>query len=129
MTFGGCVLVAGISGGSISAFILLTGLASGLFYGLCTIFGRIALQKYDSLTVTVYTFIFGLIGSAPVGEAKETLQIITDKPSLILWCIGIGIVCTVLPYFLYTWGLARMEPAKADRRFCYGKKLQTHLSV
>jgi drug/metabolite transporter (DMT)-like permease len=114
MTFGGCVLVAGLSGGSsVMPFIVITGLASGLFYGLYTIFGRIALKKYDSLTVTVYTFIFGLIGSAPVGDAAGAFRIISDQPSLIFWCAGIGIFCTILPYFLYTWGLARMDPSKA----------------
>lgn len=114
MTFGGCVLVAGLSGGSgVTPFIVMTGLASGLFYGLYTIFGRIALQKYNSLTVTVYTFVFGLIGSAPVGDVAGTFRIISEQPSLIFWCAGIGIICTILPYFLYTWGLARMESARA----------------
>ena len=114
MTFGGCVMVAGISHGkSISPMIIVIGLASGLFYGLYTIFGRHALKKYDSLTVTVYTFIFGLIGTLPIGNADLVIRTISNQTKLILWCIGIGIVCTVLPYFLYTWGLARMESGKA----------------
>ncbi len=114
MTFGGCVMVAGLSyGKSIAPTIILIGLASGLFYGLYTIFGRYALKKYDSLTVTVYTFIFGLIGTLPIGKAKLVWLTISNKPIIILWCVGIGIFCTVLPYFLYTWGLAQMESGKA----------------
>lgn len=114
MTFGGCVMVAGLSyNGNITPIITVIGLASGLFYGLYTIFGRYALKKYDSLTVTVYTFIFGLTGTLPISNAPEAFRILADNPSVIPQCIGIGIVCTVLPYFLYTCGLERMEPSKA----------------
>lgn len=115
LAFIGCVLVAGLLGGgyTIKPFILLTGLGSGLFYALYTIFGRYALAKYDTMTVTAYTFIFGLIGSLPTGKPVETLKMIAASPSDLLWIIGVGIFCTVLPYFFYTWGLMRMESGKA----------------
>lgn len=114
MTFGGCVLVAGLSGGSdITPGILLTGLASGLFYGLYTIFGRVALRRYDSLTVTVWTFILGFLGALPVSRPAATVSTAMTSGRLVLLCLGIGLVCTVLPYFLYTWGLSRMESSKA----------------
>lgn len=115
LTFSGCVLVSGVLGGAyrVSPLIMLTGLASGLFYALYTIFGRYALAKYDTLTVTVYTFIFGLIGSLLVGRPAETVSIISSDPKLLIWCLGIGIISTVLPYFLYTYGLNNMESGKA----------------
>lgn len=115
LTFIGCIFTAGLIGGThtIKPLILCTGLCSGLAYGLYTIFGRVALKKYDTLTVTVYTFIFGLIGSLFVGKPVETVKEISAQPSLILWCLGIGFFCTVLPYFFYTWGLQRMESGKA----------------
>lgn len=114
MTFAGCVLVAGVSVKSeITPVILIAGLLSGLFYGLYTIFGRLALKKYDTTTITVYTFMLGLIGTIPIGKPHKTFLLLAEQPKLILWCVGIGIICTVLPYFLYTWGLSRMESAKA----------------
>ncbi len=115
LTFSGCVLVSGVFGGGyrVSPLIMLTGLASGLFYALYTIFGRYALAKYDTLTVTVYTFIFGLIGSLFVGRPGETVSIISSEPKLLIWCLGIGVISTVLPYFLYTYGLNNMESGKA----------------
>lgn len=115
ITIAGCVLVSGImgSGYRITPIILVTGLGSGLFYGLYTIFGRYALEKYDSLTVTAYTFIFGLLGSIFIGKPAETFSEFAASPSLIIWGIGVGIVCTVLPYLLYTYGLQRMESGKA----------------
>lgn len=115
LTFTGCVLVAGILGGGykITPFILLTGLGSGLFYALYTIFGRFALEKYDTFTVTAYTFIFGMLGSIPTGKLSQTAEIIRFNPKIVLFCVGIGLVSTVLPYVLYTWGLQKMESGKA----------------
>jgi len=114
MTFVGCVFVAGLSKSeNITSKIVLIGLASGLFYGLYTIFGRFALEKYNSLTVTAYTFVFGLVGAFPISNPDETLRIISKNPELIFWCIGIGVVCTILPYLFYTWGLSKMESSKA----------------
>ncbi len=92
---------------------MLTGLGSGLFYGLYTIFGRFALKKYDTLTVNAYTFIFGLIGSAAVGKPVQTVRVISAEPELLLWCAGIGIFCTILPYFFYTKGLEGLDSGRA----------------
>lgn len=115
MTFAGCVLVAGLLGGSYSIrpMVLVTGLASGLFYALYTIFGRFALEKYDTLTVTAYTFLFGVIGAVPIGNPVGVAAKVAAEPRLLFWCLGVSIVCTVLPYFFYTWGLQRMESGRA----------------
>lgn len=115
MTFTGCVFVAGLIGGKmlVSPFIMFTGISAGLLYALYTIFGRLALEKYDTMTVTAYTFIFGTLGSIPFGKVVPAVKIVFANPGLILLCIGIGIVSTVLPYFFYTWGLKRMESGKA----------------
>ncbi len=113
-TITGCVLVAGFLGGheTIRPLELVTGLASGLFYALYTIFARIAMQRYDMLTVTAYTFLFGMIASLPLAQGRLA-DILWASPSLFFWCLGIGVLCTVLPYALYTWGLANMESSKA----------------
>lgn len=115
LTFAGCVLVAGVIGGSyvIPPFVILTGIASGLFYALYSIFGNIGLKKYDTMTVTVWTFIFAFIAALPLGKPAQTIAAFIAEPSLLLWGIGIGVISTVLPYFFYTWGLKRMEPSKA----------------
>ena len=114
LTVAGCACVAGLSGTSgLTPLTLLTGLASGFFYGLYTIFGRYALARYGSLTVTVYTFVLGFCGALPVCGAGEVVQTVAAAPGLLWWCLGIGVLCTVVPYFLYTWGLARLEPTRA----------------
>ena len=114
LTVFGCTLVAGLTGKtSISFSVFLTGIASGFFYALYSIFGELALRKYDTVTVTVWTFLMGLIGSLPLGKVGQTLRIMKSQPRLIFFAVGIGIISTVLPYFLYTWGLKRMETSKA----------------
>lgn len=115
LTFAGCVLVAGLIGGSyqVPPFVILTGLAAGLFYALYSIFGNVGLKKYDTMTVTVWTFIFAFAASLPLGKPAQTIAAFRADPTLILWGLGIGVISTVLPYFLYTWGLQRMEPSRA----------------
>lgn len=114
LTFAGCVCVAGLTGGvRLSAVVFLTGIGSGLFYGMYTIFGRYALKKYDAVTVTAYSFLFGLAGTLPFSRPVSLVRTIAAQPRLLLLCVGIGLCCTVLPYFLYTWGLERMESGKA----------------
>ena len=115
LTDGGCVLVAGLAGGSVSVMPLtvLTGVGSGLFYALYTIFARFALKRYRSMTVTVWTFLFALAGVIPVGRFPETVRVLAADPVLLLWAAGLGICNTAIPYFLYTWGLERMESGRA----------------
>ena len=114
LSFAGFVLVSGITGGiRLPALVLITGIASGFFYGLYSIFGTVALRKYESVTVTAYTFIFGLIGSIPLGKPAGILKTVTADPRLILWCLGIGVISTALPYFFYTGGLQKTEPGRA----------------
>ncbi len=114
MTVLGCALVGGIFGGArLTVRILLAGLGSGFFYALYTIFARFALRRYDSMTVTAYTFLLGALGSLPLGRAADTASVLAADPLLLLFCLGIGLVSTTLPYVLYTWGLQRMDSGRA----------------
>ena len=114
LTFVGCVCVAGLTGGTrLSALVLLTGIGSGLFYALYTIFGRVALQRYDTVCVTAYTFLFGLLGTLPFSNPAQIVRLASTQPKLLLLYLGVGVCCTVLPYYFYTWGLQRMESGKA----------------
>lgn len=114
-TIAGCICVSGFigSGHRVTPIVFLIGIGSGLFYGLYTIFGKLALKKYDSLTVTVYTFIFGTLGSFPLSRAGDMAGIISRKPDIIITCMVIGVFCTLLPYLLYTFGLKYAQAGKA----------------
>lgn len=115
LTFAGCVFCSGLIGNSytVRASVLLTGLASGLFYALYTIFCNFGLRKYSSLTVTFWTFVFGFFGSLPFGRPESIIPVIAAQPRALIFCAGVGIINTFLPYLCYTWGLKYVEGSKA----------------
>ena len=115
LTVTGCVFVSGLIAGdlSVTPLVLLSGIASGMLYALYTVFGRYALEKYSTNTVTVYTFILAFIASLFFGDAPGLVSALRSEPSLILWILGLAVISTVFPYFLYTLGLQHMEAGKA----------------
>lgn len=115
VTFMGCVFVSGIFSGSlsISAAALATGLGSAFFYALYSIFGRFALEKYSSYTVTYYTFMCAAAASFFVVSPSETFSLIAKSSSFLL-IAGLILVSTVLPFILYTKGLSQTESGKAS---------------
>ncbi|WP_374724229.1 DMT family transporter [Calidifontibacillus erzurumensis] len=118
LTFFGCAFVVGILpkiNGSFSTYGIILGLGSGLFYGLYSIFGKFALAKYDSLTVTVYTFIFAAIAIIPfIGlPTAESLSLLTNFKVLFSG-ISLGVFSTVLAFILYTKGLTAVETSNAS---------------
>lgn len=115
LTLVGCACVCGVFAGGLSVTIpgILLGLGSGFFYALYSIFGRYALAHYDSMTVTVWTFIFAGPASLVLLRPAE-LSVTFARPSAWLLALGLVVLSTVLPYVFYTWGLARVEAGKAS---------------
>lgn len=115
LTVLGCALVTGAASGnaSVSAAGVLFGLGAGLGYALYSIFGRFGLEKYSTLTVTAYTFVFAAAAALPFSELPELIGKITS-PVIMLWLIAAGIVTCVMPYLFYTTALARVEPGRAS---------------
>lgn len=113
LTFIGCVFVAGLvgAGESISLSALLLGLGAGFGYALYSIFAGFAIKKYSSLTVTFYTFVFSGI-TLPLFKNPVTL-VSGVRLELLPLIFGISLICTVIPYLAYTWGLGKMEAGRA----------------
>jgi len=116
VTLVGCSLVIGIfpsSNETISFIGFLFGLGSGLFYALYTIFGKFALKKYDSLTVTVYTFIFAAVAITPFSNLFQSITLFSTTK---VWIsvIGLGLFSTMLAYIMYTKGLQYVESSRAS---------------
>lgn len=110
----GCVMICGTDKNtSISPFIIFTGLSSGFCYALYSIFGRVALKKYSSATVTVYTFFFAAIASMFVVDFSEIKDVVSVNPSAILLAIVFAYISAFFPYILYTQGLKNTESGKA----------------
>lgn len=115
LTFAGCAFVTGLfplGQQSVSWKTILFGLGSGFGYALYSIFGKFALQRYSSSTVTFYTFLFSALFSLPISGLYRDLPLLTDGRA-ILGALGIGVLCCILPYLLYTEGLRWAEAGKA----------------
>ena len=113
LTLVGCALVCGIFAEDLTVTVsgFLLGLGAGFFYSLYSIFGRFALAHYSSMTVTVWTFLFA--GPASLVLLRPSELTALAQPSMALTAVCLVAFSTVMPYILYTRGLARVESGKA----------------
>ena len=116
ITFIGCSFVIGIlpeTSESISLYGLILGIGSGFFYALYSIFGKFALAKYNSLTVTVYTFLFAAIAITPFSGLWHVIPLFSEI-RVWVYIIGLGFLSTMLPFIFYTNGLKTVESSRAS---------------
>ena len=113
LTLVGCACVCGLFSEdlTVTATGILLGLGAGFFYALYSIFGRYALAHYDSMTVTVWTFLFAGPASLVFLRPAELAAL---TPSAWLTAAGLVVFSTVLPYILYTKGLSQVESGRAS---------------
>ena len=111
----GCSFVTGVWSGdaSVTAVGVLFGLGAGFLYALYSIFAPFGLRHYTPSTVVYWTFVFGELGSLFLLDAGEMCAVFADG-RMILVALGLIVISTVLPYLLYTNGLARVESGKAS---------------
>lgn len=117
MTFAGCLLVTGVlfdTETKLTTAGILVGLGAGLGYALYSIFSRFSLDRgYDSMTITFYTFLIGIVGAAFGTDFKKVGEVAMSGASMVILILLLGVVNTIIPYFLYTKGLTEMENSKA----------------
>ncbi len=116
MAFSGCMFSTGVFTGfeGISMVGLMFGILSGFGYALYTIFGNYALRKYDSLTVTFYTFLIAFIALAPFSDIPQVADVVASNSDVLINFLILGVGITLIPYFLYTEGLKGLEPGIAS---------------
>ena len=112
----GCLLISGalFTGQAVPAMIFVAGIGSGLLYGLYSIFGKIALRKYDAATIVFYTFLTGSLCDLYFCTTPELMRAVIRQPSNLIWLSGCALICSVLPYILYTWGLKHTTAGRAS---------------
>lgn len=108
----GCICVCCSSSLNVTKIGLIFGLFSGFGYALYSIFGKVAVDKYHSLTITFYTFLFASIGVLPFCNVSQLGKLLIST-EVIPWAIGIAFINTLFPYLLYTYGLKKTSPGKA----------------
>lgn len=114
LAFAGCILVSGFAGGEIRTVALLTGIGSGLGYASYSIFGKVALKKYESFTVIFYTFVVSSVCLLPFIRLPEMFSICFQTTGTLFEALGLGIISTFMPYICYTGGLKWIEAGKAS---------------
>lgn len=117
LSFAGCMFVVGLSGANVgdsAAVTLAVGLCAGFGYSLYSIFGKVLIDTYDSLTVTLYTFIVAAAGTFVIAEPIDMCRKIgANLDKMPLTVIG-SVVTLALPYVFYSTGLKYMESSKAS---------------
>ena len=115
ITFAGCVAVSGILSGNLTVTVsgFVTGIGSGFFYALYSIFGRFALAHYQPLTVTYYTFLCAGIPSLFLTNPVQLAENLASSGTIMFFGVGLVLLGTVLPFVMYTKGLAGIESSKA----------------
>lgn len=117
IAFLGCILITGVIGVQsvkLTNFGILTGIGSGIGYALYSIFGRIALKKYDTITVTSYTFIVASVGLISFSKINYMTEVLINNKIALVNVLLLGILSTLIPFLLYTKGLQNMEAGKAS---------------
>jgi len=112
LAFIGCIFTTGLGFGDANMGIVF-GILAGFGYALYSIFAKIALKKYGLMTILVYTFLIATICLAPFCDVPYVMQT-SSNIEVLLNILGLGIISTVLPYYLYTVGLKRMDAGKAS---------------
>ena len=115
LTAGGIFLVAGaydLSNLEVTPMVLLTGLLSGLTYGLYSIFGRPVTGHLRPSVILSYVLFFGSL--LLVVAALPTLDTLVGLPigSYALLLV-LAVVHTTLGFALYTFGLGRLGAGRA----------------
>lgn len=115
-TVTGCLFLSGIITGSwqCSPEAFITGILSGFGYALYSIFSKYALVRYDSATISVWTFYLASLPLLPFCQPDEMLNCFIYIPDTAVAAAGISILCTVIPYLLYTYGLKYVDAGCAS---------------
>jgi len=115
MTIGGVLLVAGAYAPAnleVTPKVLLTGLLSGLTYGLYSIFGRPVAGRLSPSVILSYALLFGAI--LLVVAAIPTFGTLAGLPAgSYALLLMLAVVHTTLGFALYTFGLGRLGAGRA----------------
>lgn len=115
----GCTMASGVIGGGEIAFStsgILFGIAAAFFYGLTSIFSKIAMEKgCHALTVTFYSMLILAIVLLPFADWKLVGEYVMVSPANNIIFILMHSLCTaVLPYLLYNLALSNVDASLAS---------------
>ena len=114
----GVIMVSGVvdSGITFTAAGLAAGLLSGLFYGMTSIFTKIAIGRgYKGLTITFYALLVTALTTAPFTNWGVVAAYTAASPlSHSLLMIAHAVIGAALPYLMLNVSLKHIEAGKAS---------------
>ena len=115
----GAFLVSGIMEngiGTLSILGLVTGLISGFFYGMSSIFTKLCMARgYNGITITFYALITMTITSSPFANWDVVVLYVAEAPAANLGFIVVSaFVCLAFPYLALNVSLRHLEAGKAS---------------
>ncbi|MFS0781438.1 DMT family transporter [Bacillus sp. 1P06AnD] len=115
LTLVGCLMVVGLEGlaGMGNKWGYIIGLSAGFGYALYSIFGKFALVKYSSFTISFYTFLVASLVLVPAVRIWRVFPVLVN-PHALLYIGGLCCLSTVAAFLLYTEGLKGIESSKAS---------------
>lgn len=115
--FIGCALVSGVVGGmKYNTLGIIIGFISGIAYSAYNIFTKIEMnRKINPLTATFYCYVFMAFFAVVFSSPQNLIPIVKQNPPVfILAFIGLGVLTSAMPYFLYTIGLKKLPAGVAS---------------
>ena len=67
---------------------------------------------------SAYTMLFAAIGVLSTLQPVQAARLVFSSPQTVIMALCGGVLCTVLPYLLYTKGLTRVDAGKASIVAC-----------
>ena len=117
VAFIGCIFVTGvITGGmhSLDFVGVASALISGLFFGLYTIGCKLSSDKgYKPVTTMMYMFLFASLMTIPFANDVKVVESFVDV-HLIAGVLSLGVLMTLIPFFVGTWGVQKLEASKVS---------------
>ena len=105
----GVACVSGVIGSSagVSFEGVIFGVLSGLGYALYSVFTKSVAKKYSPLVINFYSFLFAMLIVAPASGIFTKFTSLFTVEAL-GFSAGLVILCTVLPFLLYSFGLKNL---------------------
>lgn len=99
----------GGSGGAGVALGNLSLVGAAVTWALYTVLGKVATERYSSLTVSLYATLAGLAFTTPVALATEGWAV-RPVPPLVWWGVAyVGIISTAVAFYLWVRGFSMVD--------------------
>jgi len=117
VAFIGCIFVTGVVTGGMHSLDFVgvaSALISGLFFGLYTIGCKLSSDKgYKPVTTMMYMFLFASLMTIPFANDVKVVESFVDV-HLIVGVLSLGVLMTLIPFFVSTWGVQKLEASKVS---------------